>query len=360
MADGHYRFERFTLDSAERRLWQDGLPVELNARYLDALLLLLQEPGTLVSKERFFEEVWRGIPVTDEALTQCIRTLRRQLGDSATAPRFIETVPKYGYRFIAPVRRGDAVVEEGRVQRSRLDEADYSWQQCLLLGAAGTTGGGVAGLLGGLCFGFIAAAQSLQSGVGALSVLLVLVSVATLVALVGAFGVAFGIALMGFAPLRPGLRQALGGALGGLCVGGFVKLLGLDALQLLFGQAPRDITGAFEGLILGGAVGWGLWLSSRKAQGVALRHGMLVAALTGGCAGLVIPLLGGSLLNGSLSALVASFPDTRLRFDLSGDGPLSAFARVLIGGCEGALFSACVVGALMLARRYQASAGVLR
>jgi DNA-binding winged helix-turn-helix (wHTH) protein len=350
MANGHYRFERFTVDPAERRLWQDGLPVELNARYLDALLLLLREPGSLVSKDRFFDEVWRGIPVTDEALTQCIRTLRRQLGDSATTPRFIETVPKHGYRFIAQVRVGDAPV----TPVSSLDASAYSWQQCLLLGGAGTTGGGVAGLLGGLGFGFIAAAQSVQGGVGSLSVLLVLMSVATLVALAGAAGISFGIAMMGFAPLRPGLRHVLGGALGGLCVGGFVKLLGLDAMQLLFGQAPRDITGAFEGLLLGGAVGCGLWLSGRRDAGLSLRGGMTLAALTGGTAGLLIPLLGGRLLAGSLAMLADSFPDARLRLDLGGDEPFGVLAQMVIGAGEGALFSACIVGALVLARRYQA------
>ena len=47
------------------------------------------------------------MPVTDEALTQCIKTLRRQLGDDASRPRFIETVPKHGYRFIAPVEALD-------------------------------------------------------------------------------------------------------------------------------------------------------------------------------------------------------------------------------------------------------------
>jgi DNA-binding winged helix-turn-helix (wHTH) protein len=359
MANGHYRFERFTLDPAERRLWQDGLPVELNARYLDALLLLLSEPGSLVRKERFFDEVWRGIPVTDEALTQCIRTLRRQLGDSATTPRFIETVPKHGYRFIAQVRFGEAVLE-APVAPPLADLGRYSWHQCLLLGAAGTTGGGVAGLLGGLCFGFIAAAQSQQSGVGALSVLLVLASVATLVALVGAAGVSFGIALMGFAPLRPWLRHVLGGALGGLCIGGFVKLLGLDAFQLLFGQAPRDITGAFEGLLLGGAVGGGVWLSGSKAEGLSLRHGMTMAALTGGTAGLLIPLLGGRLLSGSLALLAESFPDARLRLDLAGEGPFGVLAQMVIGAGEGALFSACIVGALVLARRYQVGLGVVR
>ena len=108
MESGGFRFERFVLDPADRQLRRDEAPVELNARYLDALALLVREAGKLVSKDRFLEEVWRGVPVTDEALTQCIKTLRRQLGDDAARPRFIETVPKHGYRFIAPVTSGGA------------------------------------------------------------------------------------------------------------------------------------------------------------------------------------------------------------------------------------------------------------
>src|SRR4051795_7858227 len=100
---GRFRFDCFLLDPADRRLSRDGEVVELSARYLDALALLVREPGRLVSKDRFLDEVWRGVPVTDEALTQCIKTLRKQLGDDAARPRFIETVPKHGYRFIAPV-----------------------------------------------------------------------------------------------------------------------------------------------------------------------------------------------------------------------------------------------------------------
>ena len=105
MAPGCFRFGPFLLDADDRRLTRDGAPVELNARYLDALALLVRERGKLVSKDRFLDEVWRGVPVTDEALTQCIRTIRRQLGDDAARPRFIETVPKHGYRFIAPVSK---------------------------------------------------------------------------------------------------------------------------------------------------------------------------------------------------------------------------------------------------------------
>ena len=75
------RFEGFELDPADRQLRRDGEPVELNGRYFDALALMVREAGRLVTKDRFMGEVWRGVPVTDEALTQCIRTLRRQLLD---------------------------------------------------------------------------------------------------------------------------------------------------------------------------------------------------------------------------------------------------------------------------------------
>src|SRR5690242_422151 len=136
MTADRFRFDDFLLDPGERRLLRAGAPVELNARYFDALALLVREQGRLVSKDRFLDEVWRGVPVTDEALTQCIKTLRRQLGDDAARPRFIETVPKHGYRFIAPL--------EGNVAPVRFERRS-AWSNVLLLGAAGTLGGGMAG-----------------------------------------------------------------------------------------------------------------------------------------------------------------------------------------------------------------------
>ena len=83
MTSGAFHFDRFRLDPADRMLRRDQAPVELNARYLDALALLVREQGKLISKDRFLEEVWQDVPVTDEALTQCIKTLRKQLGDDA-------------------------------------------------------------------------------------------------------------------------------------------------------------------------------------------------------------------------------------------------------------------------------------
>src|SRR6476619_2986738 len=139
MADGCYRFEDFALDAGDRRLRRGDAAVELNARYLDALALLVRERGRLVTKERFLDEVWRGVPVTDEALTQCIRTLRRQLGDDAARPRFIETVPKHGYRFIAPVETGRTDAPARNLASQKLP-----WRDTMLFALAGIVGGGLA------------------------------------------------------------------------------------------------------------------------------------------------------------------------------------------------------------------------
>jgi DNA-binding winged helix-turn-helix (wHTH) protein len=351
-----YEFAGFALDPIERRLFAGDVPVELNSRYFDALLLLLRNPGTLLSKERFLQEVWQGIPVTDEVLTQCIKTLRRQLGDSATQPRLIETIPKHGYRLIAAV---DCVEDRAaaREERNLAPEAQrvaapgaYDWRQCWLTLGAGTTGGGVAGLLGGLAFGFAAAGQAQQNGVGALSALLVLVAVATLLALIGAAGVVGGIAAVRLVTRHFTFAGLVGGAVGGLIVGAFGKLIGHDAFLLLFGKAPGDITGALEGLFLGAAVGLADDLGRRFRSDRGIQRNVLLAAAIGAVAGLLIVMTGGQLLGGSLALLAQSFPDARLHLDPLG-ALLGPFAAKVTSVLEAAWFSLCLVGALVLGRR---------
>ncbi len=207
---GRFRFDHFALDPDDRRLTRDGAPVELSARYLDALALLVGEDGRLVTKDRFMAEVWRGVPVTDEALTQCIKELRRALGDDAARPRFIETVPKHGYRFIMPVEGEGA---EGAASAP----GRQPWQDALLLGGAGVIGGGLAGGLIGILYGF--ASVSPSPGTGAASVLLVLLCLAILAALIGALGIMAGIASTMVRSGRPGPWSIAGGAAGGLVMG---------------------------------------------------------------------------------------------------------------------------------------------
>lgn len=352
MASGGFRFEGFLLDPEDRRLSRDGAAVELSGRYFDALALLVRERGRLVSKDRFLDEVWHGVPVTDEALTQCVKTLRRQLGDSAGRPRFIETVPKHGYRFIAAVEEGEGTIEP---EPRRVPRGGYGWREFLLTGGAGVIGGGVAGLLGGLVYGFGGAAQPLQEGMGATSVLLVMVCLTIAVAVVGALGVGFGIAAAGFASRRLWQWSILGGGAGGLLVGAIVKLLGTDAFQLLFGRSPGDITGAGEGVLLGAAVGLGAWLGRSGARDLRLRRGVAAAGLAGGAAGAVIALLGGRLLGGSLDLVATRFPESRFSLapigSLFGEAGFGPVTRVATGAMEGLLFGACVVGAMIVARR---------
>lgn len=353
-AAGALRFGRFRLDPHNRLLEHDGAPVELNARYLDALILLAREAGKLVSKDRFHQEVWRGVPVTDEALTQCIKTLRRQLGDDAANPRFIETVPKHGYRFIAPIAASGGPPTPPTPVIAPMRETASAWNAFLLLGSAGTAGAAFAGAVGGLIYGFAAASQPLQPGIGALSLLLVMMCLTILVALMGGAGVAFGIAGAGMASGRPWQWSALGGAIGGLLIGAIVKLLGLDAFNLLLGQSPGDITGGIEGAALGGAVGLGGWIGSRWAS-ASLRRRVAAAMVSGGIAGALIPLLGGRLMSGSLDLLARSIPGSRLRLDqigtLFGEPNFGIVAQSVTGGLEGALFGGCVIGAMLLAER---------
>lgn len=367
MADS-FLFDQYRLDPGDRRLERGKVPVDLNARYLDALALLVGEAGKLVSKDRFLEQVWSGVPVTDEALTQCIKTLRRQLGDNAASPRFIETVPKYGYRFIAPVERIAAgtpaeppeapVVAPSAAPIARAG----GLRQLFLLGGAGTLGAGAAGIAGGLFYGFAGASLPLAPGVGALSVLLVLLCLTLFVALLGGAGVAFGIAAAGLAPGRHLQlhRSVLGGALGGFVVGALVKLVGLDAFNLLFGQSLGDITGAGEGALLGAAVGLGAWVGGRGAEAPPLRRSIGAAAFAGGGAGLLIPLLGGRMMGGSLDLLARQFPQSRLRLDglgaLFGEPGFGPLSQAVTGGLEGALFAGSLVAAMILARRSLASA----
>jgi len=245
------------------------------------------------------------------------------------------------------------IVDEPRPRAAAEARPPYSWRQFLLLGGAGTIGAGIAGIVGGLAYGFAGASQPLGPGMGAASVLLVLLWLTIAAALMGGAGVSFGIAASGFASARQ--WSIVGGALGGLVVGGAVKLLGLDAFNLLLGQAPGEITGAAEGVALGGAVGLGAWLAGRAAEPLRLRRGLAAAGLAGAAAGILIPLLGGRLMGGSLDLLARHFPNSRLRFDqigaLFGESGFGPVSQMVTGGLEGMLFGGCIVGAMIIARR---------
>ncbi len=256
------------------------------------------EPGALLTKDRLLDEVWHGVPVTDEALTQCIKILRQKLGDDAARPRFIETVPKHGYRFIASVEREAAQTAAPGPLVAALP-ADRPWRDRRRRGRRAGRRADLR-LRGRARKRWLSDRRRIDvhgadvpEHRGRAD---------------GRRGVSFGIAaaeVLSGAPVEMGGRRRRRWA--GCCVGGFVKLLGLDAFNLLVGQSPGDITGAREGLLLGGAVGLGLWLGSRR-KAPALRYSAISAGTVRNRRRSAHPLLGGRLLGGSLDLPRPSIP----------------------------------------------------
>ena len=108
-----YRFDDLFLDVRNRRLSCNGEEIALNSKYFDVLHLLVRHGGQLVEKQRIFDEVWNRVIVTDSALTQCIKDIRKALNDDPGNPRCIKTVPKHGYVFIgnaAAILRPSAII----------------------------------------------------------------------------------------------------------------------------------------------------------------------------------------------------------------------------------------------------------
>ncbi len=98
-----YRFGEFTLDTDQRLLLRDGKPLPLTPKMLETLLILVEDSGRIVEKEVLMKRLWRDTFVEEANLTFNIQQLRKTLGDNARQPRFIETIPRRGYRFIADV-----------------------------------------------------------------------------------------------------------------------------------------------------------------------------------------------------------------------------------------------------------------
>jgi DNA-binding winged helix-turn-helix (wHTH) protein/TolB-like protein/Flp pilus assembly protein TadD len=100
-----YEFGRFRLKSDERVLLREEELVPLTPKAFDILLTLLENDGRIVPKDDLMKKVWPNTFVEEGNLTQNVSLLRKALGESANGPQFIETVPRRGYRFVAPVSK---------------------------------------------------------------------------------------------------------------------------------------------------------------------------------------------------------------------------------------------------------------
>jgi Tol biopolymer transport system component/DNA-binding winged helix-turn-helix (wHTH) protein len=104
-----YRWNEFVLDLDGYRLERAGVPLALEPKAFNLLALLVSRPGHVFTKQEIFETLWADTAVTDHALTRVVAQLRRVLGDDVRQPRFLETVPTRGYRWIHPIETEDAL-----------------------------------------------------------------------------------------------------------------------------------------------------------------------------------------------------------------------------------------------------------
>src|SRR5215813_4901016 len=113
-------FDDVKVDCANLRLQKGGSPRKITPRAFQVLVYLLEHHGRIVEKQELFDEVWKERFVTDNALSRIIKEIRQVIGDDADEPRYIETIPKRGYRFIAEVTDVEAETLTNRVSRTRL------------------------------------------------------------------------------------------------------------------------------------------------------------------------------------------------------------------------------------------------
>jgi DNA-binding winged helix-turn-helix (wHTH) protein len=335
-----YRFANFTLSPRRRLLLRDGQELPLIPRYFDLLVFLIERRHEAVHRREIFDRVWNDVVVSDSALSQAIRTLRRALADDSREPRFIRTVSRHGYQFVFV-----DVVEE-----SDSEEAAPRAPMAALIGrrlqqAAGSTpvqwasaavGGGAAGILAGAAGGLLVVVA--PGNMAPLAVVPVLAVIGGACGAIAAAGVGAGISV-GEASTRSKRTPAIivCAALGGAIVGAAAEWLGRWSLAALVGLTI-DTGGGIEGLVIGGAAGAGYAL--------AISHSRLrAAAVIAGCCGVgafALTISGRPLVGGTLHAIARQAQGSQISLNplagLLGEPEFGPVTRTLLGTGEGAVF----------------------
>jgi TolB-like protein len=107
---GSFRLDQWLVHPALNTISSNGIAVRLEPKQMEVLMCLARTPAEPISKEKLLRSVWPDTFVGDDVLTRCISELRRAFKDDARVPRFIETIPKRGYRLVAPLARGESAI----------------------------------------------------------------------------------------------------------------------------------------------------------------------------------------------------------------------------------------------------------
>jgi DNA-binding winged helix-turn-helix (wHTH) protein len=367
-----YRFSDFTLSTRTRLLIRNGQQLPLIPRYLDLLIFLIERRREAVHRREIFDRVWSDVIVSDSALSQAIRTLRRTLEDDPRDPRFIRTVSRHGYQFTfaevveepdedrpepMPVRATDVESDvsagssaEARTAKAeaRSVEAEHTRQKlgasitALVTGGMRACGGGaLAGAAAGVAGGLLLSVA--PDNAAPLAMVPVLVVTGAGAGALGGLGVGAGLA---FAESSSRLRNAagltIGAAAGGFAIGTGVQWLMRWTLAAVVGL-NLPIGGSIEGLVIGAAVGSGYAFA--RQRGPATRSRIYRAAVIAAfCAvgALALTRAGHPLVGGTLHAIARAARGSQISLTplgrLIGEPGFGPVSQALLGACEGGIF----------------------
>ncbi|MEM1187459.1 MAG: winged helix-turn-helix domain-containing protein [Pseudomonadota bacterium] len=114
-------FEEFSLDVTDGVLLKNGIPLPLEPQVAELLMVFLSRPGRLITRDELIDATGAGRLVSDSAISSRVKRLRRALGDDGKNQRFIRTVPKRGFRFVAEVRSDEVLPSSSAPARSEID-----------------------------------------------------------------------------------------------------------------------------------------------------------------------------------------------------------------------------------------------
>jgi DNA-binding winged helix-turn-helix (wHTH) protein len=120
-----YRFGAFEADAATGELRRQGIRIRINAQPFQVLMMLLERPGQLLTREEISRELWPDGTFVDyeHGVNSAVNRIREALGDSAANPRFVETLARRGYRFVAPVEEMDVPSPDTQLPDTQSDAA---------------------------------------------------------------------------------------------------------------------------------------------------------------------------------------------------------------------------------------------
>lgn len=299
-------------------------------RYFDLLVLLIERRHEAVHRREIFDSVWTDVSVSDSALSQAIRILRRTLGDDSREPRFIRTVSRHGYRFVLPdvIEEEDDGAQPAPPQDVPAPIADRLWR-------GASAGGALAGIAAGGLGGLILAASPGSAATIAIAPVLAVIGGGC--GALGGAGVGAGLSLV-----HAGSRSqrvsafVVTAALGGGLAGGAIQWLARWGLAALLG-VDVEIGGGVQGLAIGGAAGAGYSI----ATGSRMRSAFITAVLCG-LAGLALTLAGYPLVGGTIHAIADATEGSRATLAplgrLIGEPDFGPVSRAILAFGEAATF----------------------